>query len=430
MRRARLAGAGLAVAIGIAGTAIGAGEPGRETFRRPSAIPFPASNPYSPAKAELGRQLFGDPRLSASGTIACISCHDPKHGWTDPRGQSVGEPGVPLDRRAPGLWNTAFGELFFWDGRAANLEAQARGPIESPSEMALPLAVARDRLASDPDFLAAYAAAFPQAPEPTEAGILAALATFERTLVAPRTRFDAWVEGDDAALSKREKRGWALFTGKTGCAHCHEGWAFTDHAFHDIGLPGEDAGRGAVLGQAMLDHAFKTPSLREIGRRGPYMHDGSRRSLAAVLEHYEHGVVERPSLSPDLKRFKLTGAERADLLAFLRTLTAELARPDALPAVTVEEPPAASEPAPVVGQRDKRFAPRVVRLPADQALRIVNDDLRAHNVRVHDPKLKLDTGLQEPGQSVYVRFPELGRYYLFCGIHPTMKLIVDVAGPP
>jgi len=353
VRRARLAGAGLAVAIGIAGTAIGADEPGRDSFRRPAAIPFPASNPYSAAKAELGRLLLGDLRLSASGKIACVSCHDPKHGWTDPLGRSVGEPGVALDRRAPGLWNAAFGELFFWDGRAASLEAQARGPIESPGEMALPLAVARDRLASDPGFLAAYAAAFPQAPEPSEARILDAL--------APRSRFDAWVEGDDAALSKREKRGFALFTGKAGCATCHEGWGFTDHAFHDIGLPGLDPGRGAVLGLATLDHAFKMPSLREIGRRGPYMHDGSRRDLAAVLEHYEKGVAQRPTLSPDLKRLTLTPTERADLLGFLRTLTADVTRPDTLPAATVEEPPVASEPAPVVGQRDKRFAPGTVR---------------------------------------------------------------------
>src|SRR5690606_37059151 len=200
-------------------------------------------------------------------------------------------------------------------------------------------------LTADADYRARCAQAFPESPAIAPDTIAAALATYERTLVSPPAPFDRWIAGEEDAIDDAAKRGFALFNGKANCAACHSGWAFTDHAFHDIGLPDEDRGRGAILGLALLDHAFKTPTHREIGRRAPYMHDGSLPDLAAVIEHYETGIVERPSLSPDLKPIDLTPSERADLLAFLATLDSPDPTPPTIaPAVAAAPPDAPGAP--------------------------------------------------------------------------------------
>ena len=136
------------------------------------------------------------------------------------------------------------------------------------------------------------------------------IATYERTFVSPPTRFDRWIAGDEQALAGNEIAGFRLFTGKAGCAKCHSGFAFTDYAFHDIGLPGDDRGRGAVLRLEVAEHAFKTPGLRELGRSAPYMHDGSLATLATSCATTTSGIVERPTLSKDLTR-KLTLTGRA-----------------------------------------------------------------------------------------------------------------------
>jgi cytochrome c peroxidase len=329
------------------------------------------------------------------------------------------------------LWNLAWVPALFWDGHAGSLEEQARGPIENPKEMAQPLALGVQRLAEEERYRQAFAAAFPASPLVDEANLLAALATYERTLVAPPSRFDRWVAGDPDALTLPEIRGFLLFNGKAGCAGCHEGWAFTDHGFHDIGLAGEDPGRAAVVGLAEVEHAFKTPTLRELGRTAPYMHDGRVQTLEEVLAHYEGGVVARPSVSPDLRPISLTDEERRDLLAFLGTLTGETAEP--APLVVAPPPSAEAEvvvATSVIQQRDKQFSPGHVRIGAGQRLTIRNDDKRLHNVRVADPRLAFDSGVQEPGQSATVPFAEPGRYHLFCAIHPTMKLTVDVEAAP
>src|SRR6185295_5662922 len=283
-----------------------------------------ASNPYSEAKRALGERLFHDKRLSADGTVACATCHVRTKGFSDGRVTAIGVPGRPLARHAPTLWNLAWAGPVFWDGRARSLEEQVAGPIITPDEMAQPMAPLIARLASDKNYARAFAKAFPENPRVTEDNLKKAIATFERTLVSPPTRFDRWIAGDGAVLSAREADGFRLFAGKAGCANCHSGWAFTDHAFHDIGLPSEDRGRGAVLRLPAVEHAFKTPSLRETGRSAPYMHDGSLATLAAVVRHYAGGIVERPTLSPDLRRgLTLSEDERAALVAFLGTLTSE-----------------------------------------------------------------------------------------------------------
>jgi cytochrome c peroxidase len=400
----------------------------KASFRRPAAVPFPPNNPFSEAKRALGDALFHDKRLSADGSLACASCHEPGKGFADGKIQGSGVPGRPLKRHTPTLWNLAWSSPVFWDGRARSLEEQVAGPIESPDEMAQPVDGAVARLAADPAMVRAFAAAFPEAPRVDGANLAKAIATYERTFVSPVTRFDQWIAGDSNAMTKDEVDGFRLFTGKAGCVKCHSGFTFTDYAFHDIGLPGDDRGRGAVLRLEAADHAFKTPGLRELGRSAPYMHDGTLATLADVIRHYESGIVERPTVSEDLTRgLKFTDDERRTLIAFLGTLTSE-AEP-ALPATIVPTesgPTTPAERVSTVSQDDKLFHPTHIAIQRGGRLWIVNNDVRTHNVRVFDPKLDFDSGAQEPGETVEITFPADGQFLVFCGIHPKMELYVDV----
>ena len=401
----------------------------KAAFRRPTSVPFPADNPFSEQKRALGEALFHDKRLSADGSLACASCHERAKGFADGKVQGRGVPGRPLKRHTPTLWNLAWSSPVFWDGRARSLEEQVAGPIESPDEMALPMADAVARLAADPGMVRAFADAFPQAPRVDAANLARAIATYERTFVSPQTRFDRWIAGDQRALTRNEVAGFELFTGKARCANCHSGFAFTDYAFHDIGLPGDDRGRGAVLRLEVAEHAFKTPGLREIGRSAPYMHDGSLATLAGVVRHYAGGVLDRPTVSKDLARgLKLSDAERADLVAFLGTLTsdAEPALPEKIVAAK-RGPTTPAQQASTVSQDEKTFHPSHVALARGARLWIVNNDTRTHNIRIFDPALDFDSGAQEPGETVQIDFPVVGSFLIFCGIHPKMELYVDVA---
>jgi cytochrome c peroxidase len=403
----------------------------KASFRWPSTVPFPADNPFSEEKRALGEALFHDKRLSVDGSLACASCHERGKGFADGKIQGRGVPGRALKRHTPTLWNLAWSSPVFWDGRARSLEEQVAGPIESPDEMALPMAEVVARLVADPAMVRAFTAAFSAAPRVDAGNLAKAIATYERTFVSPETRFDLWIAGDEQALTASEIAGFRLFTGKAQCARCHSGFAFTDYAFYDIGLPDDDRGRGAVLRLEAAEHAFKTPGLREIGRSPPYMHNGSLATLDDVIRHYVSGVVERATVSKDLPRkLSLSDAERGDLIAFLGTLTSE--REPALPdkIVPVASGPAApAEPVSTVSQDDKAFHPTHIALARGGRLWIVNNDTRTHNVRVFDPALDFDSGAQEPGETVEIGFPAAGSFLVFCGIHPKMELYVDVAPP-
>src|SRR5438552_10349940 len=342
----------------------------KAAFRRPTAVPFPADNPYTEKKRALGAALFFDTRLSVDNSRSCASCHDRALGFADGKAQGQGVPGRPLKRHTPTLWNLAWATPVFWDGRARSLEEQVAGPIESPDEMAQPLASVIERLAADPAMRRAFAEAFPQAPKVDAVNLAKAIATFERTFVSPTTRFDRWIAGEQSALNENEIAGFRLFAGKAGCAKCHSGFAFTDHAFHDIGLPGEDRGRGAVLRLPVADHAFKTPGLREIGRSAPYMHDGSLATLDDVLDHYQNGIVERPTLSKDLTHhLALTGPERANLIDFLATLTSEAEpMPPAKIVAGKSGPTGSAVRVSTVSQDDKAFHPEHIGLRRGERL--------------------------------------------------------------
>lgn len=323
----------IAVAAGLGRESVVRATDGRRTpppalaeFRRPSVVPSPPDNPTTPAKAALGKALFFDPRLSASGAMSCASCHNPRMSWQDGLPRGLGSHGLPLARRTPTILDVAWVEPLFWDGRAATLEEQARGPLSGPAEMNMPDAQLVARVAAVPAYARGLRAAFP-GEGVTVDSIAKAISAYERTVVSGEAPFDRWARGDAVAIDRSAKRGFALFNGRANCASCHSGWRFTDDGFHDVGLPDNDLGRGRIVPDVpVLRHAFKTPSLRNTAERAPYMHDGSLPTLAAVVDHYDHGFVRRPSLAPEVKPLNLTASERADIVAFLRTLSAPVDR--------------------------------------------------------------------------------------------------------
>ncbi|MGC2857186.1 cytochrome c peroxidase [Novispirillum sp. DQ9] len=419
-RKATLALLGIALATAPAALAA---EDGRGAFARPATVPFPADNPFTVAKAKLGETLFFDPRLSRDNDRSCASCHVPDLGFEDGRALGLALGGGDLPRAVPTTLNAAWGEHYFWDGRADSLEAQALGPIQAELEMAQNLDELVAELNADAGYRGAFAAVFADRPAITPNTIAKALATYQRTLVSGVAPFDRWVAGQEDAIGEDAKRGFAVFTGTGNCAACHSGWAFTDAAFHDIGLPGTDKGRGAHLAMAELDHAFKTPTLRDLSARAPFMHDGSLATLEAVVEHYASGINDRPTLSDDLRVLRLDDRDKADLVAFLRTLDADLPPPGFVPEVVGAPPPAATLD---ISQKDKTFNPGAVVIQAGQRLKFHNDDTRSHNIRLHDAALEFNSGIQDPGQSVEIPFSTAGTYHVFCGVHPKMKLTVEV----
>jgi cytochrome c peroxidase len=290
-------------------------------YRRPTDIPFPKQNPYTIEKAMLGKKLYFDTRLSVTSAQSCASCHNPGFGWGDGLAVGVGHGMNKLGRHSPTIINAAWGGIFMWDGRLPDLEHQALGPIASPGEMNMPIEKLMERLNQIPEYKPLFATAFPR--DGMSVNTLAqAIATYERTVVSARAPFDLWVDGDEKAIPEEAKRGFKLFNTKAQCSGCHEGWNFTNDGFQDIGLASDDIGRGEYLpGVIKMKHAFKTPGLREIGRRSPYMHDGSLASLEQVIDHYDSGGVDRPSRSDLVKPLKLTAQEKTDLVAFLKTLT-------------------------------------------------------------------------------------------------------------
>lgn len=305
-------------------------------YRRPASIPFPANDKYSDAKAALGQMLFFDPRLSVAGTMSCATCHNPAFSWQDGLRVGVGHDERPLARATPTILDLAWADLLMWDGRKDGLEDQASGPVSTPAEMGGAMDAAVARIDAVPAYRRAFAAAFGSA-DVNFPHIAQAIATFERTLVSNKAPFDRWIDGDETAIGADAKRGFVLFNGKANCVACHGGWRFTDDGFHDIGLPSTDPGRAAQVPDVpLLQHAFKTPTLRNIDLRAPYMHDGSIATLHDVVIHYDIGFIERPSLSPEMHRLNLSPTEVNDLVAFMHTLTSA-DDPIAAPILPVKE---------------------------------------------------------------------------------------------
>jgi cytochrome c peroxidase len=266
--------------------------------------------------------LFFEPLLSGSGKTSCATCHNPALSWADGLPKAVGDKAKPLARRSPTLLNIAWLSILGWDGGFPGIEQMTFVPITGKNNMSLDEATAIKRLAARSSYVDAFRAAYSDGTI-TRARIENAIATYERTLVSGEAPFDRWISGDERAIDKAAKRGFVLFTGQAGCANCHSGWAFTDGSFADVGVGKEgDLGRAAWFPTSVkLQHAFKTPTLRDVARRGPYMHDGSLPSLAAVIDLYDRGGINRPSRAPEIKPLGLSPQQKSDLIAFLNTLT-------------------------------------------------------------------------------------------------------------
>jgi cytochrome c peroxidase len=289
-------------------------------------LPVPESNPLTPEKAALGERLFFDPKLSRDGTVACTSCHLPGHALSDTLAVSRGVDGRVGVRNAPTLMNRGWARSLFWDGRAASLEEQALHPIRSPREMDLPLETLGPRLRENPDYVHAFRAAFPDEEDPVgPEGVARALASYVRTLQAGDAPFDRFRAGQRDASPDDARRGARLFFGRAGCAVCHAGPTFSDGRFHNTGISwgSADLGRYRVTGADEDRGRFRTPPLRELTRTAPYMHDGSVRTLEEVVDLYDRGGTPNPFLSHRLRPLDLTEQEKADLVAFLRALSAD-----------------------------------------------------------------------------------------------------------
>ncbi|MBT8155646.1 tryptophan tryptophylquinone biosynthesis enzyme MauG [Epibacterium ulvae] len=293
----------------------------RSAFQRPDDIPYPTDNPYRHDVAVLGKMLFFDPRLSGSQNISCSTCHNPSFGWATPVHPVPNETNE-VRRHAPSIVNAAWITPLFWDGRAPTLEEQAVGPIEDPNEMASNFDTIIRRLHKVRNYREWFDASFPDEGI-SEATIVAALATYQRTIVSGISPFDQWLAGDPQAISEQAKRGFALFRGRAKCIECHEGWLFTNNGMHDIGLSGVDRGQGELPGQPPeAEFRFKTPGLRNIAMRAPYMHNGSIPDLRGVILHYANGGSIWINRRTEIEPFEISESEVNEIVAFLNTLTA------------------------------------------------------------------------------------------------------------
>ena len=288
----------------------------------------PDENPLNADKVALGKLLYFDPRLSKDNTIACASCHNPFHGFTDPAPTSKGVGGKLGGRNSPTVINRLFSKEQFWDGRAADLEDQAHGPLINPVEMAMPK---HDEVVKRVKAVMGYAPLFEKAfgsKEITMPRIAQAIASYERTVVSGNSPYDRYVAGDKDALSPSAVRGMEIFNGKGNCKVCHTGFNFSDESYHNLGVgmdkPKPDLGRFEISKAESEKGAFKTPGLRNIAEGAPYMHDGSDATLKQVVEFYNRGGVKNAWLSKEIKPLNLTSSEVDDVVAFLESLTGDV----------------------------------------------------------------------------------------------------------
>lgn len=283
-------------------------------------IKWPEDNQPTAEKILLGKQLYFDPRLSRDDTISCASCHDPKKGFSNGEAFAKGVGGAMGGRSAPSVINSAYYRQQFWDGRAATLEDQALGPIQAGVEMDMKLDALVVKLNAIGGYRQQFKAVF--GTDVTTDGIAKAIAAYERTVLSGNAPYDRFKAGDATALSEAAERGRKLFFGKANCSACHGGPNFSDSGYHNIGIgmlaEKPDVGREAVSGLAGDRGAFKTPTLREIARTAPYMHDGSLKTLEDVIEHYAKGGTANDWLDEELFPLKLTAQDKADLVTFLK----------------------------------------------------------------------------------------------------------------
>lgn len=282
---------------------------------------IPDTNPLTREAAALGERLFADPILSGDRSIACASCHQPDHAFSDSVPFSRGAYDARAARNTPTLMNRAYGRTFFWNGRAASLEEAVLQPIRNPIELNLSLDEAVARLQNDAAYRSAFTGLFSDGA--TERNLARVLANYVRTLRSGDAPFDRYRWGDTTALSADAQAGFRLFTGKANCVSCHIGPNLTDERLHNTGVSwgGVDRGHYDVSGQETDRGRFKTPTLRNVAVTAPYMHDGSLTTLRDVVDHYDRGGTTNPYLDHEIRPLHLGSREKEQLIAFLECLT-------------------------------------------------------------------------------------------------------------
>lgn len=287
-------------------------------------VPTPSDNPLTQASVALGKHLFFDKRLSRDGTIACASCHFPELAFSDTLPRSLGVDGQPGIRNAPPLSNLAWHVSYFRDGGVPTLEQQVIAPVHDPVEMDYSITRAAAALRYQEPYATLSLKAYGKE---MDAWVLTrALASYERTLVSGWSRWDRWMQGDTDAMTGSEQRGWQLFSSpELNCTACHGGFDLSDHAFHNVGqyMAYDDPGRERITLVPSDNGKFKTPTLRNIARTAPYMHDGAMATLEEVIAHFATGGLPHANLDPEMRTFALSEKERNDLVAFLRALNDE-----------------------------------------------------------------------------------------------------------
>ncbi|HKQ85200.1 MAG TPA: cytochrome c peroxidase [Candidatus Acidoferrales bacterium] len=286
-------------------------------------MPIPKDNPVTPAKIALGQRLFNDYRLSGDETVACKSCHDPQHAFSDQRMASLGIYGRHGTRRVPRLINRGYGTSFFWDGRASTLEEQVLQPIANPNEMGMTVDEVVQRIKADPSYRRDFKRAFKS--QPSSQNVAQALASYVRSILSGNSPYDRYVSGDPTALTAGQQRGLELFRGKANCIACHSGPNFTDEKFHNTGIGWrgnsfDDDGRFAVTHNEADRGAFKTPTLRDVADSAPYTHQGRLSTLKDLIDFYDAGGNPNPNLDPQLHPLHLSEQEKKDVIDFLGAL--------------------------------------------------------------------------------------------------------------
>lgn len=313
----------------------------------PSTAPAPADNPTTPEKVALGKQLFFDPRLSGNNTMSCASCHMPERAFGDGVAWNKGAGGQTLSRNTQSCWNVGFYPRLFWDGRAASLEEQALGPIQSDVEMNQNLDQLERELNDVPGYVEQFERVFGSTPK--RADVARALAAYQRTLVTGPSPYDRYLQGDEQALSADAKRGLELFRGEAKCIECHHGPMLSDGKYHRLGISEEDAGRERITGSKEDRYRFRTPSLRNVAETGPYMHNGSLSSLEAVVTFYYRGAPQATTDGLTMDAPDLRGQSFSDvpyLVAFLQSLSGPPPdfTPPTLPPGPADRPPPVNKP--------------------------------------------------------------------------------------
>ncbi|QQR79945.1 MAG: c-type cytochrome [Deltaproteobacteria bacterium] len=289
----------------------------------PENLNIPTNNPLTPEKVELGKMLYFDTRLSADGSVSCATCHNPEKGWTDQLPVSSGIRAQKGGRSAPTVINSTLMVEQFWDGRAATLEDQALGPLVNPIEMGNPNhETVTQRVQAIPSYVPYFQKAFHEGV--TKQNIGKAIASFERTVLSGNSRYDRYTAGETSAMNTSEVNGMNLFFGKANCTRCHAGPNFSDSMYHNLGIgmdkPTPDQGRFVVSKQEQDIGAFKTPTIRDITKTAPYMHDGSEATLEAVVELYDRGGNKNTHLDPRMEPLNLSPQEKSDLVNFMKAL--------------------------------------------------------------------------------------------------------------